>query len=251
MGFLYGLGAFETMRWYHGVGVFRLERHLRRVRAACEALRINGAATGDVAEAIEYLMRVNNVRGDVTVRLTIAAGDADGAPIRLMTLRDIGYPNAAYQTGAAARSETFDAGDMSRHKTTMYAAYWLARNRAAEADVAETLLFDPEGWLLEGATSNVFIVSGGRLKTPPLTMPILPGITRETVLELARGNGVGVSEENVSMDDLFSADEVFVTNSIAELLPLARVDRRVIGESAPGEVTQRLMKAYRAMVQRS
>jgi len=140
----------------------------------------------------------------------------------------------------------FTPGFLGRHKTTSRLAWDLAREEARAADADEVLLFSPDGELLEGAASNVFVVrAGGDIYTPPLSADILPGVTRAVVLELCSPLGIMVHEAPVPLEMLRWASEVFVTNSVQEILPLREVAGRAVPER---EITLRLIESYCARV---
>ncbi len=136
------------------------------------------------------------------------------------------------------------------HKTTSYFAR-LASLRAAHANGAmEALWFTPEGHLAEGAISNVFAVRDEELWTPPLDTPVLPGITRAAVIELAASLDIPVREQALTLEDTRAADELFLTNSMMEVMPVVRIGRDPIGNEKPGEVTRKLAVAYSDLVAR-
>jgi branched-subunit amino acid aminotransferase/4-amino-4-deoxychorismate lyase len=124
----------------------------------------------------------------------------------------------------------------------------LARQEARVAGVDEAICLNEEGFLAEASTSNVFLVGEGVLKTPGLTSGILPGVTREAVLELAGGLGIATVEDDITLDELLQADEVFITNSVMEVMPLTEVNGKPIGSGVPGKITRRLMRGYKEMV---
>ena len=136
------------------------------------------------------------------------------------------------------------------HKTTSYFARLTALREAHAAGAVESLWFNDENFLAEGSISSVFLVSDERLLTPPLETPILPGITRAAVIDLALEQDVLVREQELTIEDLLGADEVFLTNSMMEIMPVVRIDRQPIGDEKPGEVTAQLAEAYGDLVQR-
>ena len=252
LGFLVGLGAFETMRWVHPHGVFRLDRHLRRLDRALGALGLpNETSHERLRAAIRETIAANRIAEDVVVRLTIAAGAPDEPPIQLVALRRVSYSSAMYRRGIAARTVPVDRdGTLARHKTLNYTTCWLAKRRALAEGAEEALLIDRDGFLLEGATTNFFLVRRGILHTPSLERALLPGITREAVLEIARARGIPVTEESLAVEAWRDADEAFLTNAVAGVLPLTRIDGEPIGSGTVGERTLELMAAYRTRVHR-
>ena len=247
--FLYGLGAFETVRWTPGKGAFLTARHAARLSRALAFLDISPAPSAvefEVAalEAVE----ANAPEGDVAARLTVAASETPGDPTILVILRDISYTEEMYERGVSATLLEGGGGPLAKHKSLNYAAHARARRIAEAGGYDEALSYDARGNVLEGATSNLFIVSGGKVMTPPLELPLLPGITRATVLALASSQGVRVEERTFSRLELRRADEAFLTNAVAGVLPLTSLDRRAIGTGGVGYVTARLSEAYRAAI---
>jgi branched-subunit amino acid aminotransferase/4-amino-4-deoxychorismate lyase len=198
---------------------------------------------------------------DAVVRITVTRGVAGGRPVRTgawVEAEPLGsrlWPGARLRDpgdggplgGRAVLSQTpFTPGYLGRHKTTSRLAWDLAREEARAAGADEVLLVSPAGEVLEGAASNVFVVrAGGDVFTPPLAADVLPGVTRATVLELCAPLGIIVHEAPVPLEMLRWASEVFVTNSVQELLPLREVDGRRVPER---EVTLRLLARYREVV---
>jgi len=139
---------------------------------------------------------------------------------------------------------------LSQTKATSYLLSYLARREARASGVDEALFLNERGLLAEGSISNVFIVREGMLFTPDLNSGVLPGITRQIVLELATSMGIATMEVELKPEALFNAEEAFLTNSLIEVMPLTRVDGRVIGSEKPGTVTIRLRDAYRELVEK-
>ena len=252
--FLYGDGLFETIRAY-GAVPFKLAEHLGRLGASAEALGI--VAPHGLADAVAGLIEKNGL-SDAYVRITVSRGihagalasDEPVAPTALIEAKPLHpYPAELYERGATLTVSSLShdsASPLRRHKTTSYLASILAKREAKERGADEALLLDPAGDVAEGATSNVFCVRGGELLTPPLDLNILPGITRAAVIGLAREAGVTVREERFGLAALASANEVFLTNSLMEVMPVRFVDDHAFSP-APGPVTQSLAAAYPAL----
>ncbi len=262
-GFLYGYGLFETMRAYHGK-IFLLERHIKRLLGSAEAIGLaSGLAGIDLASACLDTLRANYLE-DARLRLTVSHGEADAfpwsgagsTPTVVVTARPyIPLPAEKYARGfkvglsslVRCRSLIF------RIKSANYLVSVLARMEAAAAGLDEALLLNDRGFIAEGGSGNVFFVRASGLLTPSLESGILPGITREVVMELADTLGINVMEGDVSLADLEQFDEAFLTNSVIEIMPLVSVRKEggqtlTIGSGKPGEVTQRLMAAYKERV---
>jgi len=260
-GLLLGAGLFETLRTYGG-RPFRLDAHLARLRASGEALRILVSETDDqVAGIIDRLVAENGVE-DARVRATATRGpisealdDDAGPPATLLVTAGpmTPYPEALYRQGATVVVSDIHVNETDPrtfHKTTNYLASLLALRDARRGRAAEALRFNSRNHLAEGAVSNVFVVTGGRLLTPPVEEGLLAGITRAAVLEVADEAGVPAEQRSLTVHDLLDADEVFLTNSIMEVMPVTRVEARPIGAGEPGPVTRRLAEGYRALVAR-
>jgi branched-subunit amino acid aminotransferase/4-amino-4-deoxychorismate lyase len=248
-GFLYAHGAFETMRWFHHLGVFRLRRHVERLCATLAALDVPWEApTEEVDGAVRETVSRNRVGSDVAVRCTVAANAPGEAPICLIHLRDVGYAQDAYDRGVSATLvERPRVWELARHKTLNYSLCLLETRRARASGFDEALFQDAGGRLLEGAATNLFIVQGHDLVTPSASLPLLPGVAREAVLEAAHRCGVNACERDVRIHDLRAADEAFLTNSVGGVLPLTRVEEQLIGAGRVGPTTRRLWQAYQAL----
>ncbi|MGB2998398.1 MAG: aminotransferase class IV [Phycisphaerae bacterium] len=260
-GLLLGAGLFETLRIYGG-RPFRLGAHLARLRESGEFLRIFvGESDASFAEIIDHLVKVNVVP-DARVRITATRGplaaelEDDSAPPATLIVSAgpmTPYPAQAYERGATvvvSRLRANETDPTTFHKTTGYMKNLLALRDAHRARATESLLFNTKGRLAEGAISNVFVVTGGRLLTPPVEEGLLPGITRAAVLELAAAVGVPAEQRPLSAREVLDADEVFLTNSIMEILPVGRIEKKEIGDGRPGPVTRKLAEAYKALVTR-
>ncbi len=259
-GFLYGDALFETVRAYGGVP-FPLDEHLARIADSARELGIPLPGGDELAGAVRALIQRNGL-GDAYVRITVSRGihagtlapDEPGEPTVLIEARKLHpYPPELYEQGAKLTVSSFthdSASRIRRHKTTSYITSVLAKREAKERGADEALLLDGAGHVAEGATSNVFCVVRGNLVTPPLDMNVLPGVTRAAVIRLARDAGIDVSETRFGMAELAGADEVFITNSLMELMPVRTVDESRV-PACPGQVTFDLAERYRAMARQA
>ncbi len=258
-GFLYGYGLFETMRSYGG-RVFRLDRHLARLMRSAEGLGL--AALMDPAvlgQAIQKTLEANRLR-DARIRLSVSAGEGERGlelpesgmlTIIVVAERLVLPPTRVYEKGVSAAivgARRNSRSPLSGIKSMAYLESLLAHSEAVAQGADEAILLNERGLVAECSTSNIFLVVGGRLLTPSAESGILPGITREVVLELAQGLGIATVVGEIQLADLLGADEVFLTNSILELMPITEVDGRPVGSGRPGEMTKRLMSAYREQV---
>lgn len=264
-GFLYGYGLFETMRAYNGK-IFRLGRHLKRLYQSVESIGLNKALAGmDLEQACMDTLKANNLK-DARMRLTITRGDAgpfpgakqDAATVLVVATAYRPLPAEAYEKGYKALISSLrrDSGSLlSRLKSISYLLSVLARKEAEAAGMDEALLLNERGTIAEGSISNVFFVAQGEMVTPTVESGILPGITREVVLESAVDSKIKAVEAEIRGDDLRRFDEAFLTNSVLEIMPLVAIRDKAgntysIGSGRPGEITRRLMAAYRELVER-
>jgi branched-chain amino acid aminotransferase len=258
--FLYGDGLFETVRAYGGVP-FMMSEHLARMGDSAAELGIVMPDAGDIAAVVERLIEMNEL-SDAYVRITLSRGAHTGQlvpddppqPTLLIETRELHpYPAEMYQRGASvivSASGHNSASQVSRHKTTSYLANILAKREAEERGADEAILLDHTGHVAEGTVSNVFCVRGGRLLTPPLDMNILPGITRQCIVGLARESGIEVEEVAFRAAALQSADEAFLTNSLMEVMSVGSIDGAAFA-NIPGPVTAKLAAAYKKLVAES
>lgn len=261
-GFLYGYGLFETMRAYNGY-IFRLDRHLARLYRSAEILGLTpGLAAFDMEAACLKTLRVNKLK-EARLRLTISAGKGDiipdpatcATPTVLVAARGFTpLPAQKYERGFKAVLSSLrrdSLSPLSRLKSSSYINNILARMEAKAAGCDEAVVLNEKGCIAEGSTSNVFLVSKGTLLTPSLESGILPGITREAVLEIARALNVKTVEREVELKELVEAEEAFVTNSLLEIMPLTWFDGSPIGTGKPGGLTGKLLAAYKGLVSES
>ena len=253
-GLLYGCGLFETMRSYGG-RVFRLAEHYRRLAAGAELLAIPVPLTLPALEGAVDATLARNGLADAYLRLTLTAGPGGaGGPSVVLFAREVSeYPPELRERGMAAvvsgvrRNET---SPLARVKSLSYLDNLLAREEARRRGAGEALLLNTQGFVAEGAASNVFLVRNETLLTPSIEAGALPGITRQAVLELAATEGIGVEETNVTLPDLFGAGEAFLTSSVMEVMPLVSVDGMPLGPGRPGPQTERLARRYPDLVAR-
>ncbi len=238
-GFLYGDAAFETLRAYGGE-VFAWDAHARRLAGTCEALQLDhGLSDADLHRRVRETLTANDL-DDAYVRLSVTRGvqpgkltpDPEVDPTVVVLVNELprgGRESTPVWDGPATvqtvkTRRVPDRAIPSRAKTHNYLNGILARLELRVTGADEALVLDSEGYVAEGATSNVFFVSDEALCTPSLDGPVLPGVTRDVVADLAREEGVPVREGQFTPDDVRSAAEVFVTNTTWELRPVATVD---------------------------
>jgi len=258
-GFLYGFGIFETMRAYGG-RVFRLDSHLSRLSHAADILGVPIRAM-ELKGAVMDTLRANRL-DDARIRITVSRGegkmvpnpDTCGKPTVLITAAHYHpHPKKVYQKGFRAIISSIHRNSqspLSRLKSTSYLESFLARQEARAAGTDEALCLNEKGLLAEASMSNIFVVTDGTLRTPGEESGILAGITRGTILKLASQMDIGTLEHDIKPDELFQAEEAFLTNSLMEIMPLTEVKGKPIGSGSPGVITERLMAAYRRMVEK-
>ena len=261
-GFLYGYGLFETMRSYSG-HIFRLEQHLERLSRSTKLLGINFSLNSfDLEEALYATLNANKLK-DARLRLTLSGGEGEITPdlsscrsprVLIVASGYTPYPSQLYQQGFKAIVSSIRRNSqswLSGLKSLNYLDNLLARGEAKAAGVDEAILLNEEGFLTEGSMSNIFLVSGHTLLTPSVDSGILPGITREVVLELALSLGIETTERRIKIEELLQADEAFFTNSLIEIMPLTQVSGQILGSGGAGVATQKLMAAYRKLVEQA
>lgn len=249
-GFCYGDGLFETMRSYNNK-VFRLEDHLERLYQSLDLIYLNVPMTrGEMRSAIQKTLERNQCP-DSMIRLTISRGeqttgfhiDRDAPPTVVIIVRELEpLPEEWLEEGINISffpSTAFRIGGLAQQiKSCNFLSYILVRELAHRKNSMEGILIDDDDRITEGTTSNIFIVKDGVLKTPPLNRYILPGITRQVVLEIAERKGIPISRQTLNPQDVYRADEVFVTNSRVEILPVNTADDKTIGAGRPGKITR-------------
>jgi branched-chain amino acid aminotransferase len=258
----YGVGAFEGIRAYRRssgeTSVFRLREHVQRLFDSCRLVLITPRVTQDaVAEGCLAVLRENGMEDGYLRPLVLLGAGAMGL---LPTDNPVETFVLAWRWGAYLGAEGLEKGirckissfarypvnaGLSRGKLTgQYVNSVLAKREATLAGYDEAILLDGHGYVSEGSGENLFVVKHGRLMTPPLSSSILAGVTRDSILTLAREEGLVVTEERITRDALYLADEVFLTGTAAEVTPVREVDHRPIGNGAMGPITRVLQQRY-------
>ncbi|GGG24895.1 aminodeoxychorismate lyase [Paenibacillus abyssi] len=265
-GFLYGMGLFETFRTYNGGKPYLLDRHLKRLEEGCLTLGIQYIPQEEqIKRLLRELLQANRLE-EAYVRLTVSAGEGElGLPTAdyerpniLVLVKPLPTVNELlYVQGKELRLlstlRNSPEGEF-RQKSLHYMNNILAKRELTASGAsagAEGLMRTREGWLAEGIVSNLFFVRDGILYTPDISTGILPGITRRRVMELAEAAGLSVQEGYFTWEELLEAAEVWVTNSIQEIVPVTRLsdeygEMNMIGKGEAGPITKQLLQAYRA-----
>ena len=257
-GLLYGDGIFEGMRIYAGK-IFRLEDHLVRLEESARALLLVLPVSRSGLESVLNEAVARSGRRSGYIRLVVTRGvgtlglDPNRCPRASVIVIVDGiqlYPAELYATGipviTASTRRTPRSSFEARVKSLNYLNNIMAKIEAQRAGCLEALMLNTEGLVVECTADNFFVVKGGVLKTPAAIHGALEGITRKTVLELAVQASIPCSETALSLFDVYTADEAFMTGSGAEVMPVTSVDGRVIGTGEPGPVTLNLLAAFRA-----
>jgi branched-subunit amino acid aminotransferase/4-amino-4-deoxychorismate lyase len=270
-GFQHGVGLFETMLARNG-RIFRIEAHMHRLAGSSRELRLTERLRTDpLAEAAELVVQRNEMES-ARVRLTVTGGDLNllqsagrtqqDPTILIVAQPPTPYPDAFFEKGvtaviADARSNPLSP--MAGHKTLNYWPRIQALQQAAGRGAGEALWFTVSNHLASGSVSNVFLVRDGELLTPiargeeeggALPAPVLPGITRGVIIELADDLGIATHRRTLGINEVLGADEVFLTNSSWGVLPVIGLERESIADGAVGTLTQQLRTAWRETVER-
>jgi branched-chain amino acid aminotransferase len=258
----YGIAAFEGVRAYERIDgrttVFRLRDHVDRLFDTCKLVLLKPTHTREeVAAACVELLRVNKMRQGYVRPLVFVGEGAMGiyAPDNPARISIVAWSWGSY-LGADAldRGIRCKVSSFARHHINVslskaklagqYTNSVLAKREAKFGGYDEAILLDHHGFVSEGSGENIFVVRKGVLYTPDLSSSILEGITRDTILTFAREEGLPVVEGRITRDQLWLADEVFLTGTAAELTPVREVDDRAIGDGTVGPVTWRLQARY-------
>lgn len=247
-GFLFGDGVYEVIPAYAGK-LFRLENHLERLDNSLKSIRLanphnreqwRALLTGLLQPGLDQSIYLQITRGAAPKRDHAFPKDV---PPTVFAMASTISPHTDENTGLKAISLEDSRWKLCDTKAITLLANVLLRQQAVEQGCAEALLFK-EGHLTEGAASNVFAVIGGVLMTPPKSPAILPGITRDVILEIAETNSIPHCEKAISKDEIKSASEIWVTSSTREIIPIVELDGNVIGNGKPGPVWKTFFKLF-------
>ena len=258
-GLLYGDGVFEGIRAYHG-RVFKLQEHIERLYCSAKAILLDiPMSRAEMMQATVATIRANKLR-DCYVRLIVTRGigtlglnprNCKKPCVIIIAGKIQVYPAELYARGmdivTVPTVRNLHSAVNPAIKSLNYLNNILAKIEANNAGVEEAVMLNSEGFVAECTADNLFIIKQGVLLTPPLYAGALYGITRGTVMELAEAGGIKVAEQNLTRYDLFNADECFLTGTGAEIMPVIKIDGRVIGSGQPGPLTSRLVGEYHAL----
>jgi branched-chain amino acid aminotransferase len=256
-GLLYGDGVFEGIRSYNG-RIFELEAHVDRLYDSAKAIALDIPMTrAGMMKAVARTCKANKTTNGY-IRLVVTRGVGTlglnpylcKKPQVIIIAADIQlYPKKLYDEGLSIVTvgtiRNLSEAVNPRIKSLNYLNNILAKIEAINSGCMEAIMLNSQGAVAEATGDNIFIVRGDKLVTPPVNEGILEGITRNAVMDLAREQGLTVSQERLSRYDLYTADEVFLTGTAAEVIGVVNIDRRQIGDGTPGPVTRKLVKVYR------
>jgi branched-chain amino acid aminotransferase len=260
-GLLYGDGVFEGIRAYHG-RVFKLTEHIERLFCSAKAILLDiPMSRAELTRAVVQTCRRNEIRNGY-IRLVVTRGEGTlgldpkrcpRASIIIIAATIQLYPEEFYLKGleiiTVPTTRNLHSAVNPAIKSLNYLNNILAKIEAQNGGCEEAVMLNAEGFVAECTGDNLFIVKAGRLLTPPLSAGALYGITRQTVMDLATEGGIPVTEPNLTRYDLFNADECFVTGTGAEIVPVVKIDGRVIGDGKPGQITRQLEERYHALTE--
>jgi branched-chain amino acid aminotransferase len=272
-GFLLGDGVFETVKAINSM-LFRLPQHYERMVSTARFLEIGKLPALDkvLSIAVELLKR-NNLK-DAYIRITSSSGKEEGSsPTFFVTARPLKpYPKILYSSGASIIISKYRKCEMTpaaKIKTTSYEENLILRREARHSNCLESVVCNHENFICEGSFSNIFAIIDGRVVTPDRGLPILAGVTRQAVLETCRENNIDVVEDRFFLDDFLSAEEVFLSSTLLDIMPVTKVltyiepdkvrdpamavkkthlKTNVIGTGKPGPITAKLMKLFRQKI---
>jgi len=259
-GFLYGDGLFETIRVYGGVP-FRWDEHIERMKKSAGRLGMGWSEhRAPDKSSVAGLLEKNGLK-DAYLRITMTRGlhtghiglPSNGLPTVVMVVEECRPPSEEdYKNGVDAIMMKIPwLSPLAAHKTLSYLPYLAAKQTSLNAGAREAVLCDHFGRLTEGASSNVFAVFAGRIFTPPPEGQILDGVARRVAIKAAGAAGIKVTEDHVNCQDMADADEIFITNSIVEVLPVTRLDGVNVGpDGKVGPVSRKVLEGYREEVRK-
>lgn len=256
-GLLYGDGVFEGIRSYNG-RVFKLDEHLERLYDSAKSIMLQiPIPIETMKEKVLETLRLNHLT-EAYIRLIVTRGvgdlglDPDKCPkptIIIIADKITLYPPKFYEEGleivTVSIRRNYAEAINPRIKSLNYLNNILAKIEGKQAGAEEVLMLNAEGYVVECSGDNIFWIKNEVLVTPPVHMGILEGVTRNSVIDLAREAGMRVEERVFTRHDLYIADECFLTGTAAEVIPVVKIDQRSIGDGQPGKITQKLIDAFR------
>jgi len=262
-GLLYGDGVFEGIRSYNRL-VFKLKEHIDRLFESAHSIMLKiPLDKGQMIKAVVATLKANALK-DAYIRLVVTRGEGDlgldprkcigKAAVIIIADKIKLYPEKFYKEGLSIITvptiRNLPEAVNPQIKSLNYLNNILAKIEATNSGSEEAIMLDALGYVAECTGDNIFIVKAGHLYTPPQCMGSLRGITRDAVLEIARKNKISVHEHVLTRHELFISDECFLTGTAAEIIPVVKVDGRVIGSGSPGRLTLKLMKKFKEITKK-
>lgn len=254
-GYIFGDGIYEVIKAYNGK-MFTLEEHLQRLEASLAAVEITSPySKEEIAKISTDLLEKSGIK-EALIYIQISRGIAprnhiyepDLKPSLLITIRHIPTKvTKLYEEGAFIVSKAEFRWQLCNIKSISLQASVLAKNAAHKVGAQEVVFFLPNKTVTECGASNIFMIKNNSIYTHPANNRILAGITRQQVLEIAKKINLNIRIEPFSLDELYSADEVFITGTGCEILPIIKVDNNFIGNKKPGEITKQLIAQFNAL----
>jgi len=257
-GLQHGVGLFETLRTYRG-SVFRLEEHVERLRNSASMLGMVVEDRVDIyRKGINELLVANGL-SDARIRITVTAGSVrvgihqggQSQRTTVMTCGPFQESPDVYHHGVVVMLSDYKlspSDPIARYKTTCFLPRLLALRTAQRARMADAVWFTTDGFLADGSTSNIFLFKDDKLLTPSLELPVMAGITRKAILEIARDMQICAEEGKFSLQDMLGSTEIFLTNSVMEIMPVVAVEKHEVGDGKPGAITRTFLQKYRRLV---
>jgi len=256
-GFLYGVGLFETMRSHNGV-VFALADHLDRLFFSINRLSINNPYDAKyLTDAVYELLRANELT-DARIRLTLTNGpmaesQQEQSTLLITAAKFRPYPSEYYKNGVMVTLCPFRQNPNEPtcgHKTTSYFSRMIALNQAHQLRAAEALWFTVDNRLAEGCVSNVFLVKNSVLYTPPIETPVLAGVARKAICQMALKDSIKLIEKDLLINDVLGADEIFMTNVIMQVMPIIKVEKHIVGDGRVGPMAKDLKRKFEELIEK-
>lgn len=256
-GFLFGDSVYDVIRTVNG-RLFTAEEHLARLRSSAAAIRLEIPLTNE--ELLQEMNRSHTASGNSEsyIRIVITRGEGEidlhprscPKPNWMMFVLPLHkWPAEWYTSGIKVALVGIHRNPTTalspKIKSGNYLNNVIARMQAADEGAVEGIMLNPEGWVTEGTTSNIWIVKDGQARTPALRCGLLPGVTRALVLELATTDGIAVDECEISKNELLDADEAFITSTTKGVVPVRLIGRELVGDGRPGPITKRLEQLLR------
>ena len=272
-GFLLGDGVFETLKALNSIPL-QFSQHYERMACAARFLEINEyPAPVEVRNIIIELLKRNNLK-DAYIRITISSGREEGSSptFFVMTKPLKPYPKILYDNGASiiiSRYRKYELTPAAKIKTTSYEENLILRREAKSFSCFESVVCNHENFVCEGSFSNVFTIMDRRVVTPDIDLPILPGVTRKVVIEICQENCIDVVEDRFFLEDFLSAEEIFLSGTLVDIMPVTKVltypqydkasgpaqgikktemKTNVISSGKPGPITMKLMKLFKLKI---